>query len=170
MISESPVLNLLELDIWDAATGTWMPTLARAKSVGGQRGSTKAGASATVDVGTLTATFVDVGDQLTATLKPNMRVRIGLPGPPFVAFYTARILDLDTVYRLNKRTAKTTTLVTLVAVDAVSNHANITRYGAVTPGSVGYETWANRIIRLAESSATPINPPTDDNPIVRYAI
>ena len=87
-----------------------------------------------------------------------------------VTIFTGRIHDLNSAYLLDKSTGATTTTVTITASDAVASHANVTRYGAVTEGGVERETWAARIIRLAASSVTEIEPPADDSPIVRYAI
>lgn len=336
MISEDPLVQLLQLETYDAATTSWVPWFSAANAVSVQRGGKANGASTTVDVGTLSATLVNAGDPLTDTrLKPNVPIRLmrkdvgeptiaiaavsaysqgfessvdswtavagttaarantfstgptyahagthvltvqrtstggatsvyrnlggltigrsytltawfnnadessyqysfigvngignsatldngflagwaqhsftfvatsithtavlnttagntfvpaywddvvlnqnayTLPNPayiPAVPVFTGRINDLATTYQLNKNTGEMTTFVNISATDAVSAHANTTRYGAVSAGGVGYETWASRVIRLATSSTATITPPADDSPIVRYGI
>lgn len=96
-----------------------------------------------------------------------------IPNPEFVTpgpVFTGRARGLRTEYELDKSTGSMDTFVTFSAVDAVSQHANTTRYGAVVEAGAGYETWAARIARLAGSSATPVELPTDDAPIVRYSL
>lgn len=95
------------------------------------------------------------------------------PNPAYVApvpVFTGRIVDVDVDYAMDKSTGSFTTFVTISAADSVRAHAATTRYGAVTSGGAGFESWANRIIRLSTSSTTAINPPADDSPIVRYGI
>lgn len=170
MILEQPVINLIDLETQDPITFDWVPWLGSASVASVQRGGSRSGSNTTVDVGTLIVTLVNTGDPLTdERLRPNLLVRlISVPGGEPI--FTGRIVDLDTLYRLNKITGELDTFVTLSAVDAVTAHVNTIRYGAVTPGGVGFESWAQRIIRLATSSVTAINPPEDDSPIVKYAI
>lgn len=96
-----------------------------------------------------------------------------MPNPSYLAptpIFTGRIVDIDTRYQVDKSTGRKDTFVTISAADSVRDHANTTRYGAVTAGGVGYETWAQRIIRLSSSATTPVETPADDAPIQKYGI
>ncbi len=170
MISETALAGFLELETYIG--GVWVPWLAKASSVEVNRGGKRNGATSTVDVGILTLVLVNAGDPLAGgQLTPNMPARLTLTTvTPALPIFTGNILDVDTAYALNKKTGKLSTYVTVTIVDAVAAHTNVTRYGAVTAGGAGYESWANRIIRLAASSTATINPPIDDNPIARYGI
>lgn len=170
MIHEQPITNLLAFESYDAATATWIGWTGALRALGATRGGKRAGVTATVEVGILSAELVNAGDPLQdARLAPNVPVRIisTLNNEPI---FTGKLVDLDVDYELDKSTGKTYSITKLAAADAVAAHNNTTRYGAVTDGGAGFESWANRIIRLAASSTTPINPPEDDDPIVRYAI
>lgn len=92
--------------------------------------------------------------------------------PVATPIYTGRINDINTVTLLNKTTGVETDHVNLVAVDGIAALSNTTRYGAVTDGGAGYETWAHRIIRLADSApaGVDVQAPADDSPIVRYQL
>jgi hypothetical protein len=170
VIIESPVITVLTFQSYDAGTASWVTWTGDLNGVGATRGGKPSGVTATVDVGILSATLVNAGDPITdSRLAPNVEVRLlsALSSEPV---FTGRIIDLDVDYVLDKKTGVLTSYTTLVAGDAVVAHANTTRYGAVTAGGAGFESWANRVIRLATSSVTDINPPADDAPIVRYAI
>jgi hypothetical protein len=81
--------------------------------------------------------------------------------------YTGNIEDVQVDF-----SRKGDTFVTITAADAVKQHNNTQRYGAVVEGGVGYETWANRIRRLVASSTADVNPPgpesDQDREIYRY--
>lgn len=169
MIAEQPVIEFLVFESsgdgesWDEWTGSLL-------NVSGTRGGLRSGATSTVEVGQLTFTLRNAGDPIEdERLGPNLRVRVRhrVTGD---AVFTGRILDIFTAYHVDKATGQTNTVVTVVAVDAVSAHAAVTRYGAVTPGGAGFETWSPRITRLAESAVTDVDVPPDDSPIVRYAL
>lgn len=169
MIVEQAVLNLLTFESSKNGT-TWVEWTGSLQSIDSNRGGKRSGATSTVEVGTFNATLVNAGDPLTTNaLKPNLRIRLRHRVSGDTVF-TGRIVDLSSKYRVDKRTGKRTTLVTLTAADSVRSHSAVTRYGAVTAGGVGYETWAQRINRLVLSAQTSVNPPADDSPIVRYAI
>lgn len=96
-----------------------------------------------------------------------------LPNPLYVpgeVFFTGRLVDLATSYRLDKSNGEKTTYVSISATDAVSSHNNSIRPGAYSGIAPYYETWAVRINRLDDSAVTAVNPPADDSPIVRYSI
>lgn len=170
MIQERAVLDFLLFETSDDDGSTWVEWTGDLNSLDVSRGGERSGASSKVEVGTLSAVLINAGDPLAGgELKPNavVRLRHRVTGD---TVYTGRLVDLSTVYRLDKQTGKTTTVVSFTAADSVRSHQAITRYGAVTAGGVGYETWAQRIIRLSASAVTDVNPPADDSPIVRYAI
>lgn len=194
MITEKALLNILALEVY---TGVWKPITADLRSVSIQRGGKRRGITNTVEVGTLACSLVNTEDPLKGgTLKPNQAIRLkmrdtprghfepqppvgGVPqpdrwveDPPLVGtrIWSGLINDVDASYLLNKSTNKLTTIVSITAVDAVAAHASITRYGAVVEGGAGFETWAQRITRLASSAVTPVTVPVDDAPIVRYSI
>lgn len=170
MIVEQPVLTFLQFETSDDDGATWVEWTGELNLLDGSRGGRRSGASTTVEVGTISATLINAGDPIDDDrLKPNVRVRLR-HRTTLNTVLSGRLVDLATEYRVNKETGEQTTVVTFSAADAVRSHAAITRYGAVTPGGVGYETWASRINRLSTSAQTTVNPPADDSPIVRYAI
>ena len=169
MIVEQAVLDLLIFESSKDGT-TWVEWTGPLRNIDSNRGGKRSWASSTVEVGTFTATLVNAGDPLTTNaLKPNMRVRLR-HRVTSESIFRGRIVDLATAYKLDKKSGKKTTFVTVIAADAVRAHGAVTRYGAVAAGGVGYETWAQRINRLVLSAQTDVNPPADDSPIVRYAI
>lgn len=149
---------------------TWTERTGALNNLSVQRGGGRAGASSTVEVGTLSGDLINEGDPAEEPgWKPNLIVRLRHRTTGSTVF-TGRVVDIFVSYKLDKQSGKSTTIVTFTAADSVRSHSAITRFGAVTDGGVGYESWAQRIIRLAASSATEVNPPADDSPIVRYAI
>lgn len=190
MIIEGPVLDLLEVEIMTPGGGfilgrsqlnvddlgdgddelQWQPYLGSATGCTFRRGGKRSGVVNTMDVGTLNVTLKNAGDPST---EPNM-----IPGTPvrvrFVGsdeestLFTGAISDIDMNSVLDKRTRSLVNFVTIQSVDAVQQHANTTRYGAIAPA--GYERWEARIARLSGSSSAPIEVPTVDQPIVRYAL
>ena len=89
---------------------------------------------------------------------------------PLFPVFTGRVLDIITRFQIDKTTGEKTRFVTVTATDAVQSHSAKTRYGVLSDGDDGYESWASRIMRLAASSATEIQPPGDNSPIVRYSL
>lgn len=175
MITEIAVLEFLVLETSEDGVD-WIEWTGALREIDGGRGGKRSGASTTVEVGFISATLINSGDPLTDSgLKPNLRVRlrhrdaVDVDENP-LAVFTGRIVDLFTIYRLDKQTGVTTTIVNLTAADSVRSHGAITVAGAVTSGGVGYEQWAARINRLAASALTDVETKTDDLPIVRYAI
>lgn len=108
-------------------------------------------------------------EHVPAVYGPGPDVWVADASLPGAIIWTGVISDIETDYDIDK-SGDSVAYVHVSAVDAVSAHKANTRYGAVTDGGVGYERWAARINRLAASSTTPINPPGDDTPIVRYAV
>lgn len=169
MINEGPVADLLVFEV--SADGvSWEEWSGPLNALDISRGGRRSGATNPVEVGTLTATLIDAGDPLEDdTFKPNLRVRVRLREGTDTVF-TGRLVDLATAYLLDKSDGTQNTTVTVAAADAIASHSAVTRHGAVTAGGVGFETWAQRINRLASSAVAAVNPPADDSPIVRYAI
>jgi len=173
VILEKPVLNLLSFESWHPG-GWWVPWAGELRTLSASRGGKRAGAATTVEVGILTAELLSANGEHAQDnrLAPNIKIRIVSLHPELgkIPIFTGAIADLDTAHNFNKTTGEMRSVTTVTAADAVATLNNITRYGAVTPGGGGRETWAARIIRLAASATTPINLPQDDSPIVRYAI
>lgn len=162
---ERPVLDLLVFQRLDLDSGLWEDFTGDLTSVSVGRGGRSG-----VDVGTLTAVLEVDEDPLQAgTLKPNQSARLVLADTE-APLFTGTILDVDVEKIRDLRIQGTYLEATVVVVDAVASLGSRTRYGAVTEGGVGFESWANRIIRLAESSPTPVEIPEDDDPIVVYSI
>lgn len=188
MITERPVIDFLEFEVLTAGGGfvlgrsfldqndlgegdeelVWLTFTGAVTSIGSKRGGKRAGVVNTMDVGTLNITLKDSGDPLdTPDMRPNTPVRLRskvIDRPLF----TGAISDIDQTFTLDKATGKIITLTTIVAVDAIQSHANTTRSGAIAPG--GFERWESRISRLATSSATDVNVPPVEEPIVRYSL
>lgn len=162
---EQPVLNLLKFQRFDLVNSVWDDFTAELTQVTANRGGTTA-----VDVGTLTAVMtVDVDPLQSGVLKPNQQVRLVLRDSG-IALFTGSILDVD-VQRIRDEAIQSDYLqATVTVVDAVAVLGSKTRYGAVVEGGVGFESWAQRIIRLAASSPSDVELPEDDSPITIYSI
>lgn len=168
MIAEHPLLGILTLETYDPDTAAWTAWTPDLNQTTIQRGGARNGPTTTVEPGILTARLVNAGDPLAgSTLRPNLPLRIRAGEEPI---FTGRIHDLATTYELDKSSGELTTFVSISASDAVASLANTIRYGAVTDGGIGFETWAQRINRLALSAVTTVDPPGDDSPIVRYSL
>lgn len=87
---------------------------------------------------------------------------------PTVPIFTGTVSNVKAAYPLNKATGEKRTSVTVEVSDAVKQHVNTPRYGAMI-GAPYYETFEQRITRLAGSSLAPIEPPPISPPIVRYS-
>jgi hypothetical protein len=187
MITEGPVLDLLEVEILapqggfilgrsrlnedDLGNGDtelqWTGYLGPATSGRFRRGAKRDGLTNTLQVGTLTITLLNAGNpEDESEITPNTPIRVRAKSTGAI-LYTGVILDIDMTDTLDKQRGTVNSHVTIQAVDAVQAHANTTRYGAISAD--GFERWEARISRLSSSSAVPINPPTVDDPIVRYA-
>lgn len=188
MITEGPVLPLVEVEVMAPSGGfilgrsrldvdnlgdgdeelQWQPYLAEATTVGCERGGKRAGVVNTMQVGTLVITLKNAGTPDTDPgMTPNTPIRFKAKGDGR-PFFSGAISDIDMEHRIDKRTGQIDTFVTIAAVDAVQQHANTNRYGAIAPA--GFERWEERIARLAQSSQAPVNVPPVDEPIVRYAL
>lgn len=188
MIIEQPVIELIDVeiltpvggfilgksflnidDLGDPATDlVWSTYLADATSVKITRGGRRSGLATTMQVGTLDMTLVNAGDPAdNPFVKPNSPIRVRAKGSD-VPLFTGVILDVDMEEQLDKAKNVLTDFITISAVDAVQVHANTNRYGAVS--GVGFEGWEARIARLAASSLAPINPPSVNEPIVKYSL
>lgn len=87
---------------------------------------------------------------------------------PTVPIFTGTVSNIKATYPLNKATGVKRTSVVVEVSDAVKQHVNTPRYGAMI-GAPYYETFEQRITRLAGSSLAPIEPPPVSPPIVRYS-
>lgn len=187
MISEGPVLPLVRVEILTPTGGfilgrsrldvdnlgdgdeelQWADYLAVARVVNIKRGGKRSGIVSTMAVGTLNMTLVNAGDPSDdPAMTPNTPIR--LRSVAGVVIYTGVVQDIDLTYELRKETGEMNTFVTITAADAVQQHANTPRYGAIAPE--GYERWEARIARLSLSSQAPVNPPQVDEPTLRYAL
>jgi hypothetical protein len=186
MIIDRPVITSLDVELAAPSPGlalsagrlgtgrlnntptTWTAYLGAAVDVSIRRGGQRRGAATTIDVGTLTMTLLNTGDPRTdAAVRPNTSIRVRSKATG-AALFTGRILDVDMIHRSNKSTGKFDRFVTLTAVDSVTSHANTKRYGAIA--SDGFETWEERITRLARSSRVPVQTPATPAPRVLYSI
>lgn len=186
-ITERPLLDFMRLSINGIA---WASPLS---SVHIDRGGKRDGATQTVSVGTLTCTFVNAGDPMDpgegfgtgpfgtgpfgggdpAVIAPNDPVFLTAEvGPIFIRQFTGYVNDVATEYRLNKSTGVTTTFTTVTAVDAVSPLVNTTRYGVLVEGGAQFETWAQRMNRLALSApaGVTVQPADETQEIKVYAL
>lgn len=147
-----PTIDLLTVQLFDSTWNDWTGTTA---SISIQRGG-----AVTVDVGTMTLVLVREDDPLADDAivpgQPIRVVRYGTSNPIF----TGVVQDAD-VSILRDEGGLVRNQITVVAVDAVASHAKNTRYGAVSSGGAGHETWVQRITRLATSSETPVSLPTE---------
>lgn len=188
MIKEGPVLPLVSVEILTPTGGfilgrsrlgvddlgdgdeelQWTNYLPVARAATIQRGGKRSGVVQTMDVGTLNISLVNAGDpEDDAAMTPNTPIRVVVAGTDD-PLYTGIVSDIDLTYSFDKSTGEMNSFVSVVAADAVQQHANTTRYGAIAPA--GYERWEARIARLALTSQAPVNPPRVDEPIVKYAL
>lgn len=118
------------------------------------------GGAITVDVGLLTAELIRSDDPLAEEkILPGRPVRVALASTE-TPIFTGVVQDAHSgIERVGG--GLTRNRITVTAVDAVASHAKNTRYGAVTDGGVGHETWAERITRLGMSSDTPVALPEE---------
>ncbi|MCD5345048.1 hypothetical protein [Agromyces sp. S2-1-8] len=94
--------------------------------------------------------------------------RLEMLPEPNTPLITATIADAQQSHVLDKETNKLTTFTTIVAADAVAEHAATPRFGAVAGNGLGHEPWAERITRLAGSAVAPTAPPTADRELIIY--
>lgn len=109
-------------------------------------------------------TAMDLGIRLgngTATKSEFSSVKINSTGAVTQTLFTGKTSDVVSRYEKDRSTA-----LTLQSQDAVADLANITRYGAIAVG--GFETYAQRITRLSESSTVPFNLPQSSERPVTY--
>lgn len=168
MISEKNLIDFVDLEVWNPDLDAWETWVSELHTLNINRGGYRSRISTAMEPGLSLAIFINAGDPLNdSRLQPNLPVRVTALGEPL---FTARIQDLETTYELDKTTGELTTYVNLISADAIAAHNATRRYGAVTDGGIGYETWAQRINRLASSSVMPWEPPEDDTPTVKYSI
>lgn len=167
-IKEIPVVNFLRFEIWDTATRDWRNLNAKATQVNFKRGGDRNGASNTMSVGTLDATLYGAVNLATETaLKPNSRIRVLRTGSVVTKTeFTGTVLDISQSIDLDTATGQKSVYTSLYCVDAVQSLANTDRFGALSGNGLGYETWPDRITRLAGSSLVPVALPSREDPIV----
>lgn len=145
-------IDLLTFQIWDSEWVDWSGTVS---SIGIQRGG-----SVTVDVGQMTVVLVRSDDPLAdESILPGQPVRVvryGTTNPIFTGVVRDAAVGI-----VKDGGGLTRNGITVVAEDAVASHTKNTRYGAVTDGGVGHETFVARVTRLATSSDTTVSLPTE---------
>lgn len=167
MIVEQPVITLLRFEVWDYGTRSWRDLKTKATSITIKRGGSRNGASTTMDVGTLEAVLFGAIDLATETaLKPNSPIRVVRLGTNSGPEFTGTISDIAQTIQLDPTTGTKSTYTSLYAVDAVQSLANTDRFGALSGNGLGYETWPDRITRLAGSALVPVNLPSREDKIV----
>lgn len=159
-MADRATIDLLTVQFWDgAAWDDWTGTTA---SVSIQRGG-----AVTVDVGTMTVVLIrdddPLADELIVPGQPVRVVRHGTTNPIF----TGIVQDAG-VGIVRDPGGTTRNAVTVAAVDAVSSHVKNTRYGAVSAGGAGHETFVARITRLATSSETTVSLPSEPSPALPW--
>lgn len=150
------------LDRLDAtATVTWLPALCDALDVSVSRGGQRDGLVDSLDAGTMVATFLDAMDPTSDdNVRPNTPIRLSKNGLPI---FTGTVADIAITDDRDGRR-----YVTLTASDARTSLANTQRYGAISDGGAGYESWAARINRLRTSAQTSTSAPDADPSLTVY--
>jgi len=87
---------------------------------------------------------------------------------PVIPVFTGTVSDVKASYPLDKATGKKRVSVTVEVADAVKIHGTTPRYGAMI-GTPYYETFEQRITRLAGSALAPIEPPAIGAPREVYS-
>lgn len=145
----------------------WTSWTGRALRVNIVRGGVRTGLGIKTDVGFLTFTLRNRQDPMAGgTFAHGQRIRLVASGVPV---FTGNIIDVSASYPLDKSDGSITPLVTVTAADAVKTHVGTMRYGVRLVGN-GNETFESRIARLAETSRTPIVPPSQGAPQEVYAL
>lgn len=106
-------------------------------------------------VGCLT---VEAGPSPSATVWDGNTSPTWTDVPAMTPIFTGTVSDIKATYPLDKATGKKRTSVTVEVADAVKVHGTTPRYGAMI-GAPYYETFEQRITRLAGSALAPIEPP-----------
>lgn len=88
---------------------------------------------------------------------------------PATPIFTGTVTDVSSTYPFNKSTGEKRTSVIVTVSDAVKVHGTTPRYGAMI-GAPYYETFEQRINRLAGSALAPIESPPVGAPKVVYAL
>lgn len=179
MITETPLLDRLDLQYWNGTT--WVSVIGTCTGVKAVRGGNTDGVGIKTDVGLLTFVFFNDQDPLIGSpLTPGKGMRVwvrptaeeiayqasdGVPATGF-ALFTGFVLDVASSYPLNKATNTERTFVTVTAVDAVSLHTQTKRAfveGRGTTAPAGSNliwrpqtTWEERIAKLAPSAQAPV--------------
>lgn len=131
-----------------------------------RRGGTRNALGIKTDVGLMTLTLRNVYDPLSGGhLFPGMSVTAAIDG---ISVFTGSIASVESDYPMDKRTGRAASVVTVTVADAVSEHTKTPRYGVRT--EAGFETFEDRINRLATSARTPVDAPELNAPREVYAL
>lgn len=130
------------------------------------RGGARDGLGIKTDVGLMTLFLKDIYDPLAGGhLAPGMPVLGFVDG---AEIYTGVVASIAAAYPLDRATGEYRAVTTVTVADAVADHVKTPRYGVRAPE--GYETFEDRIARLAESARTPIEVPASGLPREVYAL
>jgi hypothetical protein len=153
-------IDMVTFQIWDGST--WVDWTGSVASISIQRGG-----GVVVDVGSITVVLVRDDDPLAdESIVPGQSVRVVKAGTSNPIF-TGAVRDAG-VGIIRDDGGTTRNAITIVADDAVASHQKNTRYGAVTDGGVGHETFVARVTRLATSSETPVSLPSEPDPALPW--
>lgn len=151
-MSDQPSIDVVALQLW---AGSWQDWTGSVASISIQRGG-----GITVDVGLMTVVLIRDDDPLAEDdILPSQPIRVVRKGTSQTIF--TGIIENAAVGIVRDGGGGVRNGITITAVDAVASHTKNTRYGAVTPGGVGHETWAARIARVALSSETTVSLPSE---------
>lgn len=162
----------------------WRTLIADATGITATRGSSRTGLGLRADVGLMTFTLHEAENPLAGgTLAPGqlvrMIVRLSIPEqiphwPPNwhsravdEPVFTGRVADVAAGFPRSKTTGRGYTLTTITVADAVAVHVGTPRYGVRIPD--GFETFEDRLARLAVSARAPLAVPTAGAPREVYS-
>lgn len=158
-MSDLATIDLLTVQLYDSGWQDWTGTTSSI--------SIRRGGQVTVDVGTMTLVLVRDDDPLADdAIMPGQQIRVVRYGTS-TPIFTGAVQDASVgIIRDNGGLVRNQ--ITVVAVDAVASHAKNTRYGAITDGGVGHETFVARVTRLATSSDTTVSLPSEPSPALAW--
>jgi hypothetical protein len=180
VIIERPLRDRLRVEVLDPATpfvldmsllndgvlgetgaaALWTDYAGQATSIVIQRGAAREGLLPQQRPGLATVTLYDWHelDPSAPVFAANRQLRVTLlTGSGTYELFRGKLREAGLVYVQPRPGAAHVPVTTLTIVDAVADHDQITRYGALPPA--GSETFGQRIRRLRASAATPIELP-----------